>query len=256
MDETPTGRTLQLLSLLQSGGDWPATDLAHRLGVSVRTVRRDAQRLRDLGYDVRARPGPGSSYQLRPGVKIPPLLFTEDEISVIIAGLRVLEAWVPDDPATSAALLKLDQVLPRRLRRRAAATALVTEVLQQPAAVITSATIGVLADAVADNTRVRFDYTDRNGERSERLIEPYRHFLRNGRWYLVGFDVGRADWRVFCIDRIRDLEPVPGDHEPHPFPAPSIEHWLTSDFGRATAGTAEEGGPRPSRGVISGRRRG
>ncbi|MEV4576730.1 HTH domain-containing protein [Nonomuraea jabiensis] len=154
-----------------SGGEWPAADLAQRLRVSVRTVRRDAQRLRELGYDVRARPGPGSRYQLHPGVKIPPLLFTEDEISVIIAGLRVLEAWVPDDPATSAALLKLDQVLPRRLRRRAAATALVTEVLQQPAAVITAATIGVLADAVAGNTRVRFDYTDRNGVRSERLID-------------------------------------------------------------------------------------
>ncbi|MFI9844493.1 helix-turn-helix transcriptional regulator [Nonomuraea sp. NPDC051941] len=241
MDETPTARTLQLLSLLRSGGDWPAADLAQRLRVSVRTVRRDAQRLRELGYDVRARPGPGSAYRLHPGVKIPPLLFTEDEISMIIAGLRVLEAWVPDDPATSAALLKLDQVLPRRLRRRAAATALVTEVLQQPAAVITSATIGVLADAVADNTRVRFRYTDRNGDRSERLIEPYRHILRNGRWYLVGFDVCRADWRLFCIDRVRDLTPVPGDYEPHTFPDLSIERWLTSDFGRATpTGTRTE----------------
>lgn len=238
MDADPTARTLNLLMLLHSGADWPAATLAQRLGVSVRTVRRDAQRLRELGYDVQARPGPGSSYRLRPGVKIPPLLFSADEISAVIAGLRVLQTWLPEDPVTSSALLKLDQVLPRRLRQRAAATDLATEVLQQPATAITSASIGVIADAVAHNSRIAFHYTDQRNESSTRLVEPYRHILRTGRWYLVAFDLDRDDWRTFCIDRMTELTPVPGTYQPHEFPDTSIEHWLTTDFGRAPQRTS------------------
>ncbi|MCK7621812.1 WYL domain-containing protein [Streptomyces sp. RS10V-4] len=224
--------------LLRSGGDWPAATLARRLGVSVRTVRRDAQRLRELGYDVQARPGPGSSYRLRPDVQIPPLLFSADEIAAVIAGLRVLQSWLPDDPVTSRALLKLDQVLPRRLRQRAAATALATEVLQQPTTAISSAALGVIADAVAHHGRIEFHYTDRRNRTSTRLVEPYRYILRTGRWYLIAFDLGRDDWRAFCLDRMTDLTPVPGTHRPHEFPAPSIEHWLTTDFGRTPRTTS------------------
>jgi predicted DNA-binding transcriptional regulator YafY len=233
--ETPSARTLQLLSLLQSGGEWPAATLAERLDVSVRTVRRDAGRLRDLGYDVRARPGPGAAYRLHPGVKIPPLLFDADEVGAIAAGLRVLEAWTPGDPAVTAALVKLEQVLPRPLRRRATATALATQVLQRPAAVIDWRTVGALTDAIAAGARVTFRYTDRHGRRSTRRAEPYRHVLRNGRWYLIAFDVDRDDWRLFCLDRVRRLRSLPGTFQPRPFPDRSIERWLTSDFGRAPA---------------------
>lgn len=239
--EKPSARTLQLLSLLQSGGEWPAATLAERLDVSVRTVRRDAARLRDLGYDVRARPGPGAVYRLRPGVRIPPLLFEADEVGAIAAGLRVLEAWTPGDTAVTAALVKLEQVLPRDLRRRAAATALATQVLQRPAAVIDWGMVGTLTDAIAAGARVEFSYTDRHGRRSTRRAEPYRHVLRDGRWYLIAFDLDRDDWRLFCLDRIGRLRPLPGSFQPRPFPEPSLERWLTSDFGRAPVSGASAG---------------
>ncbi|MGW0732275.1 helix-turn-helix transcriptional regulator [Streptomyces sp. NPDC002851] len=232
---------MTLLALLQSGGERTAADLAERLGTSVRTVRRDIQRLRHLGYTVEARPGPGSAYRLSPGVKIPPLLFTADEITALVAGLRLIRAWLPEDPVVSSALLKLDQVLPRPLRRRAAATDLATEVLQEPGAVISAATVGVIADAVAEDSRLRFRYVDQHGRPSTRLVEPYRHFLRAGRWYLVAFDVDRDDWRTFRLDRITDIAPVAGTYQPRAFPDTSIEHWLTTDFGRAAARSPRSG---------------
>ncbi|MFD9820898.1 helix-turn-helix transcriptional regulator [Streptomyces violascens] len=233
MDLDPTLRTLTMLTLLQSGGEWTAADLAERLGASIRTVRRDAQRLRRLGYTVEARPGPGSAYRLSPGVKVPPLLFSADEITALVAGLHLIRAWLPDDAVASSALLKLDQILPRPLRRRAAATDLATEVLQQPGAAVAAATVGVIADAVAADDRLRFRYVDQHGRPSTRLVEPYRHCLRAGQWYLVAFDVDRDDWRLFRLDRISGISPVPGAHRPHEFPDESIEHWLTTDFGRA-----------------------
>ncbi|MFH8980876.1 helix-turn-helix transcriptional regulator [Streptomyces varsoviensis] len=245
MELDPTIRTLTLLTLLQSGGEWTAAELAERLGTSARTVRRDAQRLRRLGYTVEARPGPGSAYRLRPGVKIPPLLFTADEITALVAGLRLIRAWLPQETVASSALLKLDQVLPRPLRRRAAATDLATEVLQQPGAAVEAATVGVLADAVAGDGRVRFHYVDQHDRPSVRLVEPYRHFLRAGQWYLVAFDVDRDDWRTFRLDRITDISAVEGVYEPHEFPDESIEHWLTTDFGRAPESPPGRSGPCP-----------
>ncbi len=215
---------------MQSGGEWTAADLAERLGTSTRTVRRDAQRLRRLGYAVEARPGPGSAYRLRPGVRVPPLLFTTDEITALVAGLHLIRAWLPEEAVASSALLKLDQVL----RRRAAATDLATEVLQQPGALVAAETVGVIADAVAEGDRVRFRYTDQHDRRTIRLVEPFRHFLRASAWYLVAFDVDRDDWRTFRLDRIADIAPVAGAFPPRPFPDASIEHWLTTDFGRAT----------------------
>ncbi len=230
--ESPSGRTLHLLSLLQTGGVWPVAVLARRLEVSERTVRRDMYRLRELGYDVRARPGPGAGYRLHPGVKIPPLLFTADEIGALVAGLCVLGAWTSGDESVAAALTKLERVLPRKLRHRAAATALSTQVLQRPAAVIDWKMIGTLADAIAACAPVRFHYTDRNGNHSIRTVEPFRHVLRRERWYLIAFDTDREGWRLFCLDRIRELEPLPEIFEPHDFPAQSVERWLTTDFGR------------------------
>lgn len=238
----PTERRLQLLSLLQGGGSWAVDVLARRLEVSERTVRRDAQRLRELGYDVRSRPGPGAAYELRPGLKVPPLLFTEEEVTAMVAAIAVLGAWVPGDPAVATAAMKLEQVLPPRLSRRARATALSTQVLERAKAPVDVAAIGVLADAIAAGERVRFRYRDQRGRVSDRLIEPYRHILRGGKWYLIGFDVDRDDWRLFRLDRLGDLEPTPSSFRARPFPDVSIEHWLLTDFGRARekSGAAED----------------
>lgn len=224
-------RTLRLLSLLQTGGEWPIDVLASRLEVSERTVRRDAQRLRELGYDVNSRPGPGAGYRLRPGTRIPPLLLDADEVATIMTSLLLLET--AGDPSASVARTKLEQTLPPALRRRAAATAMSTQILQEPPAPVDWTLVGILADAVAQGSRVRFGYVDQRGQRSERVVEPHRHFLRKGHWYLVAYDVDREDWRLFRLDRVESARILPGAHTPRDFPFASIEEWLASDFGRA-----------------------
>lgn len=230
--DSPSNRTLHLLTLLQTGGEWSVDALAQRLDASTRTVRRDAQRLRDLGYDVRSRPGPGAAYRLVPGTKIPPLLLNADEVATIITSLLVLETWTPDDPSASVARTKLEQTLPPALRRRAAATAISTQILQESPAPVDWSLVGTLSDAVARGARVCFEYTDQHGARSTRVVEPYRHFLRSRHWYVVGFDIDRDDWRLFRLDRMLSTSILPGIHAPREFPFPSIEAWLTSDFGR------------------------
>lgn len=234
--DAPSNRTLHLLSLLQSGGEWSVDELAARLDVSARTARRDAQRLRELGYDVRSRPGPGAAYRLHPGTKIPPLLLDADEITTIITGLLVLETWAPGDPAASVARTKLEQTLPPALRRRAAATALSTQILQTETAAVDFGLVGTLSDAVAQGARVSFDYTDQHGRETQRVVDPYRHFLRQAQWYVVAYDVDREDWRLFRLDRMRSAHVLPGVHAARDFPFASIEDWLTSDFGRVERG--------------------
>ncbi|WP_416903445.1 helix-turn-helix transcriptional regulator [Micromonospora echinospora] len=231
--DSPSNRSLQLLALLRTGRERSTGDLAAHLQVSERTVRRDARRLRDLGYDVTSRPGPGAGYSLRPSMKIPPLLLSADEISAIITSLLVLEALAPDDASVSAARAKLEQSLPPGLRRRAAATALSTQVLHQDPAPVDWALIGVLADAVATGTRLRFDYTDQHGCRSHRTVEPYRHLLRQRHWYVIAYDTGQADWRLFRLDRMQGVARASGPHQPREFPFNSIESWLASDFAKS-----------------------
>lgn len=230
--ESPANRTLHLLSLLQLGGEWGIAELAERMETSPRTIRRDVQRLRDLGYDIDSRPGPGAGYRLRPGTKIPPLLLDADEVTTIITSLLVLETWTPGDPSASVARAKLEQVLPPALRRRATATALSTQILRSDPTPVDWMLVGLLADAVAQGSRISFDYADQHGRETRRTVEPHRHFLRESHWYVVGFDIDRDDWRLFRLDRIRSARTLPGTYTAHDFPFTSIEAWLTSDFGR------------------------
>ncbi|MBP2437365.1 helix-turn-helix transcriptional regulator [Microbacterium amylolyticum] len=123
-------------------------------------------RLRDLGYDVHSRPGPGAEYALRPSMKIPPLLLSPDEVSTIVTSLLILEAWSPDDSSAATARTKLEQVLPARLRRRAAAVALSTQISREAPASVDWEMVGTIADAVATDARLTFDYTDQHGRES------------------------------------------------------------------------------------------
>ncbi|MGO4146916.1 helix-turn-helix transcriptional regulator [Paenarthrobacter sp. YAF11_1] len=229
--DSPSTRSLELLALLQSGRTWTAHDLAARLRVSARTVRRDAMRLRGMGYDVSSRPGPGALYALRPSMKIPPLLLSADEVSTIITSILILEAWLPDDATAATARTKLEQVLPGGLQRRAAAVALSTQVLREAPASVDWELVGTIADSVATGARLDFDYTDQHGRHSRRTVEPYRHLLRQQYWYLVAYDLDRDDWRLFRLDRMEASTISPGPHAHHAFPWNSIEDWLTSDFG-------------------------
>lgn len=245
MERSPASRALRLLSLLQSGADYPGAELADRLGVSTRTVRRDAERLRELGYRIETRPGPGGTYRLAAGSSIPPLLFDEDEVTVMIAGLRLVQARLEDD-AADRALGKLSRVLPERLARRLRATDLATEVLADDSSLADASVIGAVADAVAGQGRIRFTYRDQHDRTSRRLVDPYRHLLRGGHSYLIGYDHDREDWRLYRFDRLDEVERVPGTYQHREFPYPSIADWFATDFGRVPAAkrAADPGSPR------------
>lgn len=231
--ESPSARALLLLSLLQTGRAWTAAELAQHLDIADRTVRRDVARLRSLGYDIRSEPGPGGTYRLVPGIKIPPLLLGADEVCTLVTGLLVLEAGGADASAASVRA-KLEQLLPSSLRRRAVATALATHVITPTAGPADWRLLGVLSEVVAHGQHLHFIYTDQHERISERQVRPYRHVLREGAWYLIAYDTQSAAWRLFRLDRIQAAaaQPAPFGVEIPDFPSPSIQEWLTTDFGR------------------------
>ena len=239
MGNDPTTRALDLLSVLQRGGEWPAAVLATRLGVSPRTIRRDVDRLRRLGYRVDSRPGPASAYRLRPGRSVQPLLFTADEVALLVAGVRLIAPHHANPAAVDTVLAKLENVLPPSLRRRAHAVDFATEVLGEAGDVSTE-TVGAVADAVAESGRIRFAYRDRRDAPSVRVVDPYRHVYRSGYWYLVGFDLDSDEWRTYRMDRIGEVERVPGTYRRRDPPDESIERWFGTDFGRATGATGHQ----------------
>ncbi len=206
-----SARLLRLLSLLQAHRDWSGADLAERLGVTPRTVRRDVDKLRELGYPVNASPGTGGGYQLGAGAELPPLLLDDEEAVAVAVGLRTAAGHgVQGIGETSVrALAKLEQVLPNRLRRRVSAlSAFTVPMLRGPDA--STADPGVLtelAGACRDSERVRFAYRAHDGSVSRRIVEPHRLVCTERRWYLVAWDLDRADWRTFRADRITPTPP-------------------------------------------------
>jgi predicted DNA-binding transcriptional regulator YafY len=202
----PTTRTLALLSLLQTHRHWKGSELATQLGVSERTVRRDVDRLRSLGYPVDAGPGVDGGYRLAVGAHIPPLLLDDDEAVALIVGLRTTAvAAIEGIEDTSLRLMaKVDQMLPDRVRRRVDALHGSVDVLSWSPVVETvpAATLTLLAQGCRDREEVRFDYRRRDGEESRRLVQPLQLVSAGRRWYLVAWDVRRDDWRTFRVDRI------------------------------------------------------
>ena len=223
-----TSRTLGLLSLLQSHRHWSARELVDRLGVSDRTLRRDVERLRELGYGIESVRGSAGGYRLEAGTGLPPLLLTDDEGVAIAVGLRsqATAGLRGAEHTTLSALAKIEQVLPSALRRRIDALATHATVgVGGVGAVggggagagrIDSELLGVLALACRDSERLRFNYTDAAGEASARSVEPYRLVPVARRWYLLAWDRGRDDWRTFRLDRIADVFPTRVRFEPKP----------------------------------------
>lgn len=234
-------RTLRLLSLMQSRRYWAGSDLAGRLGVSVRTLRRDVDRLRELGYPVQARPGVDGGYQLAPGAVLPPLVLDDDEAVALTVGLQNAAHSAIAGMAESSvrALTKVVPVLPARLRRRVDALRSVTV----PAAwgeagpAIDPEVLTTVAQACRDTERLRFGYTAAGGDRTERLVEPFRLVPLGRRWYLVAYDLDRGDWRSFRLDRLADPVPTGAAFAPRTLPADDaaafvragIERW-SSEF--------------------------
>ena len=202
-----SSRLLRLLSLLQTPRDWTGTELASRLEVSPRTVRNDIERLRDLGYPVHATRGPVGGYRLEAGTSMPPLLLEDDEAVAVALAMRTATVGAVEglEESSLRALAKLEQVLPPRLRRQVMTVQSVTMQVRRgrPGPTVDPAMLTELARLARERFQVRFDYSDRKQAGSARRAEPYRLVNAGQRWYLVAWDLDRADWRTFRVDRIR-----------------------------------------------------
>jgi predicted DNA-binding transcriptional regulator YafY len=262
-----SSRTLRLLSLLQNHRFWPGAELAERLGVSPRTLRRDVDRLRELGYPVTAQPGVDGGYQLVPGAALPPLVVDDDEAVALAIGLRLAtqgaatqenaarpatgEGGTEQDAAdhgtvaeaAARALAKVTQVMPARLRRRAEAVAAMTESASwdsaraAQAAAINPDVLASAALACRDAERIRFAYGAASGERTQRHVEPHRLVALDRRWYLVAYDLTRNDWRSFRLDRVIGIpQPTGARFRPRTLPAADA-----AEFVRRNANTAPGG---------------
>jgi predicted DNA-binding transcriptional regulator YafY len=200
---------LRLLSLLQTHRYWPGSELADRLDVSERTLRRDIDRLRELGYPVDASRGVAGGYQLQSGAAMPPLLLDDEEAVAIAVGLKTAASGAVDgiEETSIRALTKVIQVMPPRLRRRVdALQAYTVPAVGGGGPRVDAAALTAIAQACRDDERLRFGYVRRDGERTTRLVEPHRLVSRGRRWYLVAWDLERHDWRTFRVDRL--AEPV------------------------------------------------
>jgi predicted DNA-binding transcriptional regulator YafY len=199
-----SARLLRLLSLLEARRDWTGPQLAERLGVTTRTVRNDVERLRSLGYPVDAAPGVTGGYRLGLGASLPPLLLDDDEAVAVAIGLRGAAggAVAGIEESSVRALAKLERLLPSRLRRRVGTLASTMVALPGPAVPVDAGTLTAIAAACRDHERLRFGYRAHDGTDSVRLTEPHRLVSSGRRWYLLAWDVGRADWRTFRVDQM------------------------------------------------------
>jgi len=230
---------LRLLSLLETHRYWPGTELAARLQVSQRTLRRDIDRLRELGYPVRAQRGVTGGYQLAAGAALPPLVLDDEEAVALAVGLQAAAESAVEGIAESSvrALAKVVQVMPARLRRRVEALRTMTvpagwggaRVGVDPA-VLTS-----VAVACRDTERLRFGYTAANGQRTARHVEPHRLVSLGRRWYLVGYDLDRHDWRSYRIDRLARPEVTGARFRPRELPAADAAAFVRAGIGSVSA---------------------
>jgi predicted DNA-binding transcriptional regulator YafY len=199
-----SSRLLELLSLLQARRDWPGAELAERLAVSGRTVRRDVERLRELGYPVESLTGPAGGYRLRAGTAMPPLLLDDEEAIAIAVGLRTAArtSVAGIEETAVRALVKLEQVLPAHLRRRVTALGSATIAAPVIGPTVAPQDLTVIAAACRDSECLRFAYRRRDGTDSRREVEPHTLVNTGRRWYLVAWDRRREDWRTFRVDRL------------------------------------------------------
>jgi predicted DNA-binding transcriptional regulator YafY len=204
---SPGSRILQLLSLLENRRHWPGPELADRLAVSARTLRRDVDRLREMGYPVEAQRGVDGGYQLAAGAALPPLLLDDEEAVALAVGLQAAVqsgSVVGVEESSVRALGKVVQVMPRHLRGRVDALAAMTvpAALGAAPSAVDAGALTTIALACRDGERLTFAYTTRSGTPGHREVDPHRLVLLGRRWYLVAWDLDRVDWRTFRLDRM------------------------------------------------------
>ena len=235
MSATST-RLLRLLALMQARRDWTGAELAERFGVTTRTVRSDIERLRELGYRVRSSTGAAGGYRLEAGSAVPPLLLDDDEVVAVTIGLQAAASGsVTGIEETSLrALMKIEQTMPSRLRHRVDALRAVAVSAANPGGpTVDAEMLASVADAARRREQLRFDYTGRGGEHTERRTEPHRLVYTGRRWYLLAWDVDRVDWRTFRADRIRLRTPNGPRFEAREPPEGAVEHVLRGIGSRA-----------------------
>ncbi|WP_214323676.1 helix-turn-helix transcriptional regulator [Nonomuraea sediminis] len=215
-----SSRTLTLLSLLQTHRHWSGADLADRLGVSERTLRRDVDRLRELGYPVQASRGTDGGYQLAPGAVLPPLLLDDEEGVALAVGMgdAAQSGIAGMEEAAVRALTKVVQVLPTRLRARVNAVRAMTVSATPAGPVVPAEVLTAIAQSCRDQERLCFHYTARGGSQTEREVEPHRLVALGGRWYLVAYDLARHDWRSFRLDRLTQPRNIGARFRQRPLP--------------------------------------
>jgi predicted DNA-binding transcriptional regulator YafY len=217
-----SSRMLRLLSLLQTHRYWSGAGLAEQLEVSPRTLRRDVDRLRDLGYPVEAHRGVDGGYQLAAGAALPPLAVDDDEAVALAIGLQAAAqgAVAGIEESSIRALTKIVQIMPPRLRRRVdALNAVTVPAVWDTGPTVDARVLTTVAQACRDEERMKFSYTGRSGERTERHVEPHRLVSLGRRWYLVAYDMIRHDWRSFRIDRLDDPRSTGARFRPRDLPA-------------------------------------
>ncbi|PKW15601.1 helix-turn-helix transcriptional regulator [Saccharopolyspora spinosa] len=229
MTTTLPARLLRLLSLLQGRREWSGAELADRLEVTGRTVRRDIDRLRELGYPVESTTGTAGGYRLASGKNLPPLLLDDDEAVAVAAGLLTAASGSVTgiEESSIRALAKLERVLPARLRGRVSAVAGATvpvPVREGPR--VDAGTLAVVAAACRDHEILSFDYEKRGGATESRRVEPHSMIAVRGLWYLIAFDPERDDWRTFRVDRLDQPLATGRRFDPRPLPAESPADYL------------------------------
>ena len=231
MAET-SARLLSLLSLLQTPREWPGPELARRLDVTTRTVRNDVERLRRMGYPVQATRGAVGGYRLSAGAAMPPLLLEDDEAVAVAVSLRTATGGAVEGLEETAlrALTKLQQVLPPRLGRRVDALQSHTVRVsgQRRGPQVEAGLLALIAATARDREIMRFRYADHSGTGTERRVEPYRLVNWGRRWYLVAFDLERADWRTFRVDRITEPRTIGHRFTLRPLPAADIAAYVAA----------------------------
>jgi predicted DNA-binding transcriptional regulator YafY len=231
VSETTSSRLLELLSMLQGRRDWTGAELADRLEVTRRTVRRDVERLRELGYPIESLAGPAGGYRLAAGSEMPPLLLDDEEAVAIAVGLRSAagSAVAGIEEASVRALVKLEQVLPPRLRPRLRALHSAMTI-QVGGPTVDPRCLTTIGAACRDSERVRFAYSDREGNETRREVEPHSLVNRGRRWYVVCWDLGREDWRSFRLDRIARPAATGVRFKPRELPAKDAAAFLTQSI--------------------------
>jgi predicted DNA-binding transcriptional regulator YafY len=229
-----SSRTLRLLSLLQTHRYWPGGELSERLGVSARTLRRDVDRLRELGYPVNASRGVDGGYQLAAGAALPPLVVDDEEAVALAIGLRAAaQGGVSGiDESAMRALTKVIQVMPQRLRRRVDALRQATvPAVWGDGPSVDADTLTTVAQACRDEERLRFGYRARGGEVTARHVEPHRLVSLGRRWYLVAYDLTRHDWRSFRLDRLAEPVSTRERFRPRELPDEDAAAFIRRSFG-------------------------